>query len=64
MKNYFYILFIIFAFSQLFGSQQIEVGIDEKLGNNIPMDLQFVNSKGDTVQLKDVITIQTQKNFV
>ena len=55
MKNYFYILFIIFAFSQLFGSQQIEVGIDEKLGNNIPMDLQFVNSIGDTVQLKDVI---------
>jgi len=32
-----------------------QVGIDEKLGNNIPMDIPFVNSHGDTVALNQVI---------
>ena len=34
---------------------EIEVGIDEKLGNYIPMDTEFVTSKGDTVTLNQII---------
>ena len=36
-----------------------KVGIDEKPGNYIPLDLSFYNSEGDTVKLKDIITKPT-----
>lgn len=32
-----------------------EIGIDEKLGDTIPLDLQFVNSQGDSVRIGDLI---------
>lgn len=32
-----------------------EIGVDEKLGDTIPMDLEFVNSDGQTVRLSDLI---------
>jgi protein SCO1/2 len=32
-----------------------EIGIDEKLGAFVPLDLGFLDSKGDSVYLKDVI---------
>jgi protein SCO1/2 len=35
--------------------EQIEVGIDEKLGATLPHDAQFVTSEGDTVLLGDLI---------
>lgn len=33
----------------------IKVGIDEKLGQHIPLDLKFANDKGDTVSLGSVL---------
>lgn len=36
-------------------TDHIEVGIDEKLGDYLPNDAQFVNSDGDTVLLGDLI---------
>jgi protein SCO1/2 len=36
-----------------------QVGIDEKPGNYIPMDLNFCNSNGDTVMLRNIITKPT-----
>jgi len=32
-----------------------EIGVDEKLGDTIPMDLEFVNSEGDTVTIADLM---------
>ena len=32
-----------------------EIGVDEKLGDTIPEDLRFVNSKGDSVRIGDLI---------
>ncbi len=45
--------------SKLSAQKKIEVGIDEKLGNTLPMDLKFQTSGGDTVLLKDIITKPT-----
>lgn len=35
--------------------KKIEVGIDEKLGAYVPLDLKFQNEKGETIQLKQLI---------
>ncbi len=64
IKKNIYIVVILLSFNLLFADQQIEVGIDEKLGNYLPMDLQFVNSEGDTVLLKEVITKPTLFSLV
>ena len=32
-----------------------EIGVDEKLGESIPMDLEFVNSEGQIIRLSDLI---------
>lgn len=32
-----------------------EIGVDEKLGESIPMDLEFVNSDGQIIRLNDLI---------
>lgn len=45
--------------SKLSAQEKIEVGIDEKLGNTLPMELQFQTSEGKTVALRDVITKPT-----
>lgn len=57
MKKYFLIT-IIFLFSNLF-AQEIKVGVDEKLGAVIPLDLKFKNSDGKVVLLKDIINKPT-----
>jgi len=49
-------LSIFFISTFLFANnEQISVGIDEKLGDYLPKDAQFVNSDGDTVLLGDLI---------
>lgn len=48
------ILFLTLSFT-LSAQKKIEVGIDEKLGNTLPMDLTFQTSEGKTVSLKDII---------
>lgn len=57
-KVNYYILMVILIFSSVY-AQQIKVGIDEKLGSTIPLDLKFLNSDGDTVVLKSIITKPT-----
>lgn len=41
-----------------------EVGINEKLGQKILLDLTFVNENGDTVRLGDLVTKPTVFSFV
>lgn len=55
------LLFTLFVFLSfvLSAQKKIEVGIDEKLGNTLPMDLTFQTSDGKTVALKDIITKPT-----
>jgi len=53
-------LVLLFLFSsKLFCDEKIKVGIDEKLGSYIPLDLKFQTSEGKTVALKDIITKPT-----
>ncbi len=60
MKNTKQYLIIIFLISiPLFAQKNIEVGIDEQLGNVFPLDLNFQNSDGKTVLLKDIINKPT-----
>jgi protein SCO1 len=54
----YYIIVLLLIVSSVF-AQHIKVGIDEKLGNTLPLELKFLNSDGDTVALKDVITKPT-----
>lgn len=51
-------LFILLGLNT-FAQQKIQVGIDEKLGNTLPMELQFQTSEGKTIALKDIITKPT-----
>lgn len=57
-------LFSIFFLSllislSLFAQKKIEIGIDEKLGSTLPMDLRFQTSEGSTVALKEIINKPT-----
>ena len=45
-------------------SPEVEIGIVEKLGQTIPMDLKFVNEKNDTVTIGSLITKPTILSFV
>lgn len=60
------IVFLIATFFQLQAqlNNDPEVGIVEHLGNTIPLDLKFVNEKGDTVTLAQLITKPTILSFV
>ncbi|WP_069133286.1 SCO family protein [Rhodohalobacter halophilus] len=55
---------VFFIFSTISVSAQLnqakpqileEIGVDEKLGDTIPLDLKFANSEGDSVRLGDLI---------
>ena len=73
MKKLFLVLFlIIFAFnlkgqemvrSELF-KKEVEIGIVEKLGDTVPMDLWFLNENSDTVTLRQIINKPTILFFV
>jgi protein SCO1/2 len=52
------------TFAQLPVSPEVEIGIVEKLGQTIPMDLKFVNEKSDTVAIGSLITKPTILSFV
>jgi protein SCO1/2 len=69
MKTKAIYLFIILLFVPFFllplGSQkEVEVGIDEKLGKILPLELTFKNSRGDSVKLADLITKPTVLSLV
>ena len=66
-----FILVFILAFLYFNGNAQMyqpgsngQVGINEHLGNTIPLDLKFVNEKKDTVVLRNLITKPTILSFV
>ena len=65
MKAFEKNIFLIFVFCaiwvapNLLVGQKIKVGIDEKLGNYLPMDLMFTESDGNVVSLKELITKPT-----
>ena len=60
------IVFLITTIFQLQAQidQSAEVGIIEHLGNTIPLDIKFVNEKGDSVTLAQLITKPTILSFV
>jgi len=45
-------------------TKKIEIGIEEKIGNTIPLNTEFFDEKGNLVSLKDIITKPTIFNFV
>ncbi|MBS3946454.1 MAG: SCO family protein [Melioribacter sp.] len=52
----YFIIIICLVYSTKTSAQKpIEVGIDEKLGSYLPLDLTFTNSDGEKVILKDII---------
>lgn len=50
--------------AQIFNQDDIEVGFVEKLGETIPLDLQFLNENNDTVTLGELIDKPTVLSFV
>jgi protein SCO1/2 len=66
------IIALIGLFSVLYGNifaqvpvnREVEVGIIEKLGQTIPMDLKFLNEKNDTIPIGSLITKPTILSFV
>ncbi|MBI2429431.1 MAG: SCO family protein [Ignavibacteriales bacterium] len=45
-------------------TQKIEIGIDEKIGQTLPMNLEFFDEKGYQVTLKDIVKKPFILNFV
>jgi protein SCO1/2 len=66
MKKVLYLIFSLFlSFGILRSEEKVpEVGIVEKLGNQLPLELTFTNTEGQKFQLKDVITKPTVLSFV
>ncbi len=45
----------VFYLTNIYGQDPIDVGIDEKLGNYLPLDLSFISSEGEQKTLKNLI---------
>lgn len=56
--------FVVKGYSQEIINPTIEIGIVEKLGQTIPLDLTFYNEKNDTVTLGSMINKPTILSFV
>jgi protein SCO1/2 len=66
-KLFIPLVLLVFLFNvkaQLPKEDDIEIGIVEKLGDTIPLDLSFLNEKNDTVYLRDLIDKPTILSFV
>lgn len=62
-----FLLFIVLIFNtsaQAPINREVEVGIVEKLGDTIPLDLKFYNEKNDTVTIGSMINKPTILSFV
>lgn len=64
MKLLKIILFFVFIPITLLSEKNPEVGIVEKLGQTIPLDLTFTNSEGKKVKLSEIINKPTILSFV
>lgn len=56
--NLFYILIFIVSIlfqSVIFSGSKIEVGIDEQLGSNIPLDVHFKDAEGNDVTIRELL---------
>jgi protein SCO1/2 len=65
--KYSVIALIIFLVSPVLLAQtdsDLEIGVIEKLDQNIPMDAEIINEQGDTVVIGDLIDKPTILNFV
>jgi hypothetical protein len=47
-----------------FNKIEVEIGIVERLGDTIPMDLWFLDDSGDTITLDEIIDKPTILSFV
>jgi protein SCO1 len=50
--------------AQDLAQQSLEIGVEEKLGNTVPLDIYLFNIEGDTVYLRDIYDKPTIINFV
>jgi protein SCO1/2 len=65
MKNLINILLISILFSSvILGDEKIEIGIDEKLGSNIPRDSKFYDEEGNEIVIGDLINGPTVLTLV
>jgi len=68
MKKIFALAFVFLlayeTHAQAVVDKEIEIGIVEKLGQTIPLDLKFYNEKNDTVTLGSMINKPTVLSFV
>jgi protein SCO1/2 len=65
-KIFFFLLLVIsakFSFAQ-YTKDNIDIGIIEKLGDTIPLNLTFLNENNDTVSLGELINKPTILSFV
>jgi len=51
----FNIILLLFFTTISFSNDKIEIGVDEKLGNNIPLDITFNDEDGNQVTLRELI---------
>lgn len=57
MKYFLTNIVLIFILTSVsFSNNKLEIGVDEKLGNNIPLDLTFNDENGNPVKLRDLIS--------
>lgn len=49
-------LFILSLITVSYASDKIEIGIDEQLGKNIPLDVKFNDENGNRLELRDLIS--------
>lgn len=68
MKKTLFLLVFVSAISGLqaqdLAQQSLEIGVEEKLNDTIPLDAFFFNIEGDTVYLRDIYDKPTILNFV
>lgn len=56
MKSLINIILSLTIVSISFSNNQIEIGVDEQLGKNIPLDVTFNDENGNPVNLRELIT--------
>jgi protein SCO1 len=59
LSKIFFVFVAVILFVTALTAQQVKIGIDEKLGATLPMNLQFRTSDGKTVSLNDIMNKPT-----